>query len=316
MRSKEYFSHPIFYPVKFRINTPVVKELQNNLTRLVWTGATGASLLGFTRAGKTTAIELISDKIKARSGKTIPVIRYSAHQRDQHTIRALYENILSHLQLHYRPGQKTEVLVENLLMHLAETAKSYYVNQLIFAIDEAQRLAIPQIDIFAELDDRLRKEYSISLMCLFIGNQEQMGRLLDAVHEGKNEHIEGRFFRQTFRFGGLRTKKDVKYCLRQYDLLRYPNSGPRYTEYFLQKEYMKGFRLESLADTIWEVFRDCSLDHQIKDWAMEYFVRSVNLLLVDYLPKYGASSFSENMVRECILVSGLIPEIELHENSI
>ncbi|MES9972967.1 MAG: AAA family ATPase [Candidatus Thiodiazotropha sp.] len=313
MHAKDYYGHPIFYPVEFRLITPAIKQLQNVLTRLVWTGATGASLLGFTRAGKTTAIELISDKIKSRSGNKIPVLRYSAHQRDQHTIRSLYVNLLTHLDLPYRTREKTEILIDKLLMFIAETAKKHQVKQVIMAVDEAQRLAIPQIDVFAELDDRLRKEYSVSLMCLFIGNQEQMGRLLDAVHEGRNEHIEGRFFRQSFRFGGLRSKADVSYCLKQYDQLRYPYDGPTYTEYFIPSDYGNGFRLTTLAGSIWSGFRRYHKTLGAKEWAMEYFVRTVNLLLTDYLTKYGAANYSDDMISECINVSGLIPELELRE---
>lgn len=313
MTSKKYYSHPIFYPVDFRINTPAINDLQNTLTRLVWTGSTGASLLGFTRAGKTTAIELISDRIKSRSGKSIPVLRYSAHQRDQHTIRSLYVNLLSHLDLSYLTRQKTETLIEKLLMYMAETAKKHHVKQIILAVDEAQRLAIPQIDVFAELDDRLRKEYSVSLMCLFIGNQEQMGRLLNAVHEGRNEHIEGRFFRQSFRFGGLRSKADVWFCLNQYDQLRYPANGPTYTEYFIPKDYANGFRLGSLADSVWSEFRSYQKTVSAKDWAMEYFIRAINLLLTDYLTKFGSVAYSSDMISECINVSGLIPELEFCE---
>lgn len=305
--------HPIFDAVRFRINTPSVEALQTNLTRLVWTGATGAAMLGFTRAGKSTAVELITHRIKARSGHSIPVIRYSSHRRDKSTIRALYENIFSHLGLHHTTRQSTEGLASNLLMFLAETAKCHHVTQLLMLIDEAQRLAIPQIDLFAELDDRLRKEYSTALMCVFVGNQEQMGRLLREVYNGENEHIEGRFFRQTFRFTGLRSVDDVRFCLNQYDTLRYPQHGPTYTECFLPIAYANGFRLASLAKSMWSEFRAYRQDLDIDEWAMEYFVRAVNPLLTDYLPKFGAHAYSGEMFRNCISVSGLAPTMVLDE---
>ena len=307
------YLHPIFDPVRFRINTLATIELQNNLTQLVWTGATGASLLGFTRAGKTTAMELNVDKIKARSGHTIPVIRYAVHRRDQHRIRSLLANISAHLDLRYKVRDTAEQLSENLITYLAETAKSHHVNQIVMSIDEAQRLAIPQIDLFAELDDRLRKEYSISLLCLFVGNQEQMGRLLDEVYNGENEHIEGRFFRQTFRFRGLRSAQDVAFCLKQYDQLRYPINGPCYTEYFLPDDYASGFRLASLADSIWAGFHSYQKGLDIKDWAMEYFVRAVNTLLTDYLYKYGAKDYCPDMFKNCIEISGLQPTVYVSE---
>lgn len=306
--SIEIYSHPIFDPVQFRILTPPITELQDILTQLVWTGATGASLLGFSRAGKTTGIELSTDKIKARNGRQIPVIRYSAHRRDKHTIRALYENIMTQLDIHYSSTHKSEKIFSNLLTYLAETAEAHHVTQLIMVIDETQRLAIPQIDVFAELDDRLRKEYSVSLMCLFVGNKEQMGELLKEVNKAENDHIKGRFFRQSFRFSGLRSLEDVRFCLEQYDKLRYPEGGPTITEYFLPEDYAKGFRLASLTESVWGEFRLCQKDLHINDWAAEYFVRSVNTLITDYLPKFGVDKYNADMFRNCINVSGLYPD--------
>lgn len=313
MRPIELQEHPIFNPMRFRINTPAIEALRRNLTRLVWTGATGAALLGFTRAGKTIALELLGSSLQARNGHAIPVITYATHRRDKHTIRALYENIHSHLNLEYKRSTGTERLCSHLLMHLAEIAKAHHANQLVMMIDEAQRLAIPQIDLFAELDDRMRKEYSISLMAVFVGNLEQMGRLLDEVHKGENEHIEGRFFRQTFRFTGLRSVDDVRFCLAQYDTRRYPENGPTYTENFLEHAYANGFRLVSLAQSIWGEFALCRKELHIDDWAMEYFVRAVNILLTDYLPKFGTHAYSDEMFHRCIDVSGLYPDMVLEE---
>lgn len=312
--SDDDFAHPIFSATHFRIQTKAVVELKENLTRLVWTGATGAALLGFSRAGKTTALLLMEDQIKARNGHQMPILFYSAHRRDQHTIRALYESIYKHLGLDYRRNEKMETLVANLLMHLAETARSRHLDRVVMLIDEAQRLAIEQIDVFAELDDRLRKEYSIALICLFVGNLEQMGRLLEEVKKGQNEHIEGRFFRQILRFTGLRSVDDVRFCLEQYDQLRFPKKGPTYTEHFLPEAYTQGFRLASLAESMWSEYQRCKHEWHLNDWPMESFIRAVNTLLTDYLHTFGTEEYSAEMFRKCINISGLRPGITLDED--
>ena len=102
----------------------------------------------------------------------------------------------------------------------------------------------------------------------------------------------------------------------QYDKLRYPKNGPTYTEYFLPKAYAKGFRLASLVDSIWGEFRACKQQLPITDWAMENFVRAVNTLLTDYLPKFGVNRYNSEMFRHCIDISGMYPSIEIDETNI
>ena len=312
MEAIDYDAHPIFDPIEFRINTPPVENLKNKLTRLAWTGACGAALLGYSRAGKSYGIQLVENEIESRAGKRIPVVRYSTHKRDSPGIRSLYENMLTRFCVYYKPHWKTEKLSDSLLTYLAEKARAADVKQLILAVDETQRLTISQIDLFSELLDVLEQEFKIALICLFIGNREQMGRLLKVIEEGENEHIYGRFFNQKFRFYGLKSDQEVEFCLNQYDTLRYPENGPTYTEFFMKDEYEKGFRMASLAESLWDGFIKCkkAMNKPINDWSMDSFVRTVNPLLTDYLSKFGSEAYSQDMLMECIKLSGLYPKLD------
>lgn len=287
----------------------MIEKLRDDINTLVWTGYTGAAVLGFSRAGKTSALQVLYDDIHGRDGRKVPVLMYSAHRRDKTTIRSLYENILNRLNVHYVSTNRTELLVRQLVEFLSNTAADSNAKQIILAVDETQRLSIAQIDVFAELDDILRSEFGISMMCLFIGNKEQMGTLLERIYSGENQHICGRFFRRQYKFHGLRSIEDVEACLRQYDTKRFPAEGPTYTEFFLPEDYKKGFRLASVTNTIWRVYRAHKQHAGVSEWAMDYFIRATNILLVDYLTRYGVDRLSDEMFDNCIRLSGLYPEM-------
>lgn len=304
------YNHPIFDDTQFMIETPATLQLLNEITQLIWLGSTGASVIGFSCAGKTTALKMLQRKITSRSGKTVPVIRHYVHRRDQQTIKQLLKNILNRLDIDYRDRDAAEDMVERLTIHMAETAQNNNSRNILFIVDEAQRLNINQIDLFAELYDILKEAYSILLTVVFVGNREQLSSLLETITNGDNEHIEGRFFRRVISFHGIRNHDDVKICLSQYDKMRFPSpDGPNCTEYFLSDDYANGFLLEHLSSPVWNVFKKYKTDLQIEDWGMKHFTQAIKILLTDYLHNKGASSFSNEMFEYCIDASDLVSDL-------
>ena len=305
-----YKDHPIFDPILFRIWTPHIIMLQESITKLVWLGATGAVVVGFSRAGKTSAFEMIKSNILDRAGNKVPVVVYSVHRRDCKTIKQLYKHIFSKLKLDFKRNDDYEDFADKLCMHLAEMANNTNSKSVVFAVDEAQRLSIAQLDLFAELCDVLAQEYSLLLTVIFVGNREQLKRLLDKITNGENEHIEGRFFRRKIEFHGLESLSDVEYCLEQYDKYSSPYSdNPCCTECFLPEAYADGFRMKSLSTSIWRVFSEYRKDLHIREWGMEYFIISTKLLLTDYLPRIGVDSYSDDVFRQCIELSNLVSDL-------
>src|SRR5690606_35619134 len=133
------------------------------------------------------------------------------------------------------------------LVELADKSKS---DILLLFVDEMQRLSLKQLNIFAELYDRLLVQ-RIHLMTVFIGNHPQCMELIELTKLDTSAHIRGRFFTQYYRFKGLASRKELEICLAQYDSLKYPDDGPTYTEYFLPDAYQKGFRFISLSSGLW-----------------------------------------------------------------
>lgn len=311
------YNHPILDDTQFMIETPATIDLLNEITRLIWLGGTGASVIGFSCAGKTTALIMIQNKIISRSGKTVPVIRHYVHRRDQKTIKQLLKNILNRLDIDYLDRDAAEDMVERLTIFMVEKAHNYNSKNILFVVDEAQRLNINQIDLFAELFDILKEAYSILLTVVFVGNREQLSNLLKTITNGDNEHIEGRFFRRVIRFHGIRNHDDVRFCLSQYDKIRFPApDGPSCTEYFLSDDCANGFLLEHLSSPVWSVFKKYKKDLQIEDWGMKHFTQAIKILLTDYLHNQGATSFSIEMFEHCIEVSDLVSDLITIKNEL
>lgn len=305
-----YTDHPIFNSVAFRIKTRAIQQLRDEMTQLAWIGATGAAVIGFSRAGKSSALEMIANQIQDRAGHGVPVIRYSVHRRDVKTIKQLYKHIFGKLKLHYKRNAEYEDFAATLCMQLAELADHNRSKNVIFVVDEAQRLSIAQLDLFAELSDVMSEEFSILLTVVFVGNREQLGRLLESITNGENEHIEGRFFRRTIEFHGLRSLADVQYCLSQYDSYPSPYPGhPSCTECFLPRAYDEGFRLVDLSESIWSVFGEFKRSLDIKEWGMEYFIISTKVLLTDFLPRLGVEAYCDEVFEQCIEVSHLVSDL-------
>lgn len=122
-------------------------------------------------------------------------------------------------------------------------------------------------------------------------------------------HIYGRFFRQHIKFKGLRSEGDVRDCLQQYDILRYPAQGPTYAEYFLPDTMADGWALADMAKDLWSAFVAHTQGLGIQYWGMQYFISTVNTLLCDVLPRCGHRNYEPEHIHECLHISGILPDL-------
>ena len=75
-------------------------------------------------------------------------------------------------------------------------------------------------------------------------------------------------------------------------------------------EYVQqGGALASWSPRLWRIFREYQTRYKLKDWGMQYFVTTVNTMLMDMLPRYGTMDVDDDLIHECISVTGLIPSI-------
>ena len=308
-RTDTYFEHPVFHPITdLHLDTPAMQYLVDEAHRWIWTGATGALITGAARAGKSTAMQALPGKLYTRDKTLIPVYYLAMPDRDQQTIRSLYAEACLNEKLRVTQGDRAYDLADRFVHVMADKAVAANCQVAVLIVDEMQRLRPRQFNAFAELHDKLLR-LDIVLIVIFVGNDQESANLIKRIKKPDYAHIRGRFFNQQSVFLGLTSKNDVEGCLAQYDELRFPPEGPSYTAYFLPEAVETGWRFASLSSLLWRVFRDYQKTYKIPSWGMQYFIATINTLLTDFLPNNGVENVDEDMVHECIRISGLIPSL-------
>jgi hypothetical protein len=199
---------------------------------------------------------------------------------------------------------------DRLIEYLSENVEFSFQNRLVLFIDEAQKLHEQHykwlIDLHNELDAR-----GVAAIVLLIG-QDELAHQYSAFQQTQKTQIIGRFMVHQFQFHGLKGARDVKKCLRAYDVdSEYPDgSSWSFTRYFYPAVFNSGFRLASYADSLWEAFRltkdECGLPSSY-EIPMQYFCRTVEFVLRHYGTHQDVSrEISIEMWKEAIRASGYI----------
>jgi hypothetical protein len=306
VRIKAY-DHPIFNPLAFYIETPMIEELRTVIARWLWNGHTGGYIVGHARVGKSRAIRKAVENLTTRGGQPIPSFYMDFHQRDRATIASVFRNLKRALNLKLRIREVADEMSDDILHCFADAAFGNAHRYVILVVDEVQRATTQQLLAFTELYDILIR-LQTNLFVLFIANVGESDALLKEIADNKHEQIRGRFFINGHSYHGLRSYQDLEACLRQYDELRCPADGPTVTEVFLPSQYAQGWRLHKLAVPIWQMYREeFQQPLHLESWGMQYFTAAIKTLLVDYLPAFGVTNAAEVevMIRKSIQASGL-----------
>lgn len=293
----------IFNPSEFFIETPVLKRLEDQLHHWLRTGMTGGLILGKYRIGKTRAIEYVSSRLINRYKESIPVKRITISLRDVRTVASVFKNLCFALDIPINQRTTADDMANDLTHCLGEMAIENTTKQVVLIVDEMQRLNVNQINAFSELYDNL-SQLKINLSVFFVGNLGSSYPLLETIMDEKYELIRGRFFTHTFDIYGLQNRKDIHFCLKEFD--KY------YTEYYLPNDFKQGWRLASLSSATWDIFEDnYKKPLKLDSWAMQYFIAAIRILLVDYLPRYDVNDNEavDEMIIASIDASGLAPNL-------
>ncbi|MED5530709.1 MAG: ATP-binding protein [Pseudomonadota bacterium] len=296
--------HPLYNPHGFILETLETQQLEEVLHRWMWNGATGGLVFGEARIGKTQALQQLKNSLCTRCGDPIPSIYFSVAQRDTTTIASIYRLLCNSINLSHSRRDRTDYLSDAVVHYLADLADASGSKTLVIYIDEMQRLHVKQLNIFAELYDRL-KLLNIHLMCVFVGNDPECLDLVKLTQRSAYAHVRGRFLTQFHRFEGLLSASGVRRCLEQYDTARYPKDGQTFVEYFLPEAVANGFTLSSTSSILWGCFCEYAKPLGIRSWGMQYFTSTINCLLLDFLPRHGIENFGQEMVNAALNLSGI-----------
>jgi hypothetical protein len=298
--------HPVLEPHGLYLATVAQDALKNKLLHWLWTGKTGGYITGPSQTGKSTAILRLANRIQTRHGHDIPVLTVSIGARDVKTIVSVYRQMCEHADLPFKPRDSADLLFKKFIQFVLDQTRLKKSNRFVLFVDEMQLLTAQQCNVFVAVYNRLKDKHDIAFTVILIGNTDESMQLLDSVAEKQCDQLRGRFFKSSGVFSGLTSRADVEHCLNQYDTLRYPSSGPTYTEFFLPEKTKEGWKLASISSELWAGFRRYQLQYDIESWGMGPFVDTVNTLLTDFLPDTSLDCEIEVLIERCIQMSGLL----------
>ena len=305
-------AHPIFNSAEFFVETPMAIDLRNQLNAWVQSGATGGAIFGAYRCGKSRAIEFVSDQIYNRLNQKIHTCRLTIHRRTAKTETSIFRNLCLSLRLVPKSRSTTDDMSDLVFHHFCDLALKNDTKQVVLFVDEVHRLTIDQLEAFCEIYDKL-VEVKVNISIFFIGNSNTSANLIHLIEKERNELIRGRFFTRRFDFSGVRTANQVRKILSQYDKSHFPTpNGPSYTMHFAGEKCGKDFRLADLTEVIWEVFSDNYRNNlKLREWPMQYFISTIQMLLVDYLPMYGVDNDEQlyNSIYQSVEASELVSSL-------
>ncbi|MCU7858880.1 MAG: ATP-binding protein [Candidatus Thiodiazotropha sp. (ex Lucinoma kastoroae)] len=300
-----YFDHPMFHLNHLTLQTLAMKKLEAELLQLLWNDGTGALLFGHSRVGKTWALKYLAPQLKTRWNDLVPNYYVSIPPRDQGTILSVLRNICYSHQIREVSHDRADHLSDRIVHFIADRAEESNCDTALLIVDEFQRLRLPQLEVFAELHDHCLA-LGITLVVLFVGHDPECWTLVEAIEQPVSAHIYGRFFTEGIEFKGLTSQKEVQHCLSEFDRLHYPEDGPSYAEYFTEP----GWKFSSLSRDLWRVYHDeFKVKCHIYSWPMKYFMKSVKILLTDFIPEHGIDAICDDMLFGCINTSHLIPSL-------
>lgn len=288
---KNFESH-FYNDSLFLIDTPMIQDLKNKINAWLWNGCCGAYISGQNRVGKSEMIRLLTNKLENRIGETIPTFSVSLSLRDVKTIASVFRNLCYSLELDIKKRLSADEMSNLVFNYLGEAALTNSTKQVVLFVDEMQFLNMMQINAFAELFNRLKRQ-DINLSIFFVGNTLEAEPLITKIENGRNELLRGRFFLHKTFFQGITGMIQLITCLDKYDNYIVKPYNIKCTEYFLPEQYKNGWRLQLIAEPLWKAIC-CKQDENGQgSFPMQYFSTTIRLLLADLLPTYNTQSSTD-----------------------
>lgn len=281
---------PRTHPVetgRYLIATNTIDLMCNTVTNWVETRCPGGIIHGRPRLGKTRAIQYLVNELSNNKASLWPVCTTTCRQYRAPTEVNFFEDMLRDVG-HAIVGGLASSKRDRLSKFLLEKAELSRTNRIVLIIDEAQRLQQIQydwlMDIYNELDMN-----GISMTAVLVG-QDELIHQRSVFMTLKKAQIVGRFMVHTYKFEGIKKVNDLKTCLSGYDEhSEYPeNSGWSFTRYFFPDSFDTGFRLQTFAEELFEVFKELRYENGIKK-SLEIPMQYITLTIEYCLKHYGIS---------------------------
>lgn len=295
-------THPLLDMKGAHFDTTCYRFLLETITEWLWTASTGGFIVGAPRIGKSWAVRSLTNELRLRNGKAVPVLYMSMADRDIKTIAQVSRQACIDQGLLVSSRATADQLSKHLLNHIMDLQTVAGVRTAVLIVDEFDLLSPRQFNPFAEFFNHLDRQHR-TLTVIFVGNRDEANLLLAKMVSGQYGRIRGRFFKRYVEVFGVRSQQELQALMAQYDTLRYPVGGPTYTHYFLPAAVDSGWRFAGLSRNLWRQYSAIAKDFHLDSWGMEFLVGTLNILITDLLPHYGWQDIDDELLREAILMT-------------
>lgn len=244
-------THPLQVARGSRTTTPPLEEALAALDSVLQTAELGMVLTAPTRFGKSAFIDEVEARFKkARGGVVLRSTMTTGHA-------GAWENRFYRRLRGEEEGEESAFPQQNpktaLLRHIENECDKVGSSVVVFALDEAQNLSLPQLDVLKVLSENLLN-MGHKPFALLVGQPELL-RLRDWLREHLRQDIVQRFMLRTDVLRGMRTVEDVRALLQHTDRATWPEGSTRtYTCHFAPAAWAQGWRIEQEAERLWRAF--------------------------------------------------------------
>ncbi len=236
----------------FLVQTAVCLDYYSRLTRWFEMGSQGAVVYGRPRLGKTSATRWVLGAVQQLFGK-VPYVEIPIRKQHLHNEGAFFQFMLKCCRNKYYNRGTVADKRDRLLEALLNRARRSNIRMVILFLDEAHELEEIHYQWLRNISNEMDMA-GYRLFCLLVGQQELVDKKYSLLVDGM-EQIVSRFMTEAWMFSGLKSMKELKTVLSGYDVANYPADSNRpFIDYFVPKAYANGWKLESLADVIWNEY--------------------------------------------------------------
>ncbi len=271
-------THPI-REREYILPTPMMGAAYEVIRERVWTRRTGAVFYAAPRTGKTRCAFAARDHLLREFPKlhiTLLSARRSARPTETHMFRMILE--AEHHALSGRAN--ADVLFENTVADIAIKTKTKGGGQYVLLIDEMQNLNHSDLQQLVCLHNALELQ-KIKMTTISFAQPEILHRRT-ALLASNDRQIIARFLSEPMHYSGCSSVTDLRRILRSFDeLSEYPeDSGCSYTCFFFPKAFEHGFRLQSIAEALWQRLTKAASAGNASSIPMEHTCLSIENLLL------------------------------------
>jgi hypothetical protein len=292
------FEHQICQQ-KYYLDTIAINQLSTTIDGWIRRGLVGGVVWGYPRCGKSTAIRQSIGTLETRSGMSVPSVVFNMKSNMIKTDNKFFDGILMAMKHAFSGKGNSLNKLGKILEFFTEEALQNDEKRVVLVIDEAQKMTPFEYNLVSDIHNDLA-DNDIDLSIVYVGSIALIKFIEDYKISGgyDAESIVGRYFTTQERFYGLRSERELRFILKDFDKRHLQT-----IKKFIRVE--EEFTFSSMALQVWSAYKAYSKHYNMSEWKMRYVSSAITMLFVDYLTQYSPDEISEEDLIKIIDLTGV-----------